>query len=177
MCLGCKSSLYLLQKLEWLSVASLVAQTVKRLPTMWETPVWSLGQKNPLEKEMSTHSSTLVWKIPWTEEPGRLQSMGLQRIGHDWVTFFSLSFLTHTVVHAGYANQIDNRQAYHALPLIYHEVNKPLFSGLFTYTRPFHGPGCVYLCVCMCVCVCVCGPLAVCSYGYVFCNLQKLRCS
>ena len=50
---------------------------------MWETQVRSLGWEDPLEKEMATHSSTLAWKIPWTEEPGRLQSMGLQRVGHD----------------------------------------------------------------------------------------------
>ena len=65
------------------SSASLVAQTVKRLPTMWETRVRSLGWEDPLEKEMATHSSILAWKIPWTEEPGRLQSMGLQRVRHD----------------------------------------------------------------------------------------------
>ena len=58
--------------------ASLVAQRVKRLPAMQETWVRSLGQEDPLEKEMATHSSTLAWKIPWTEKPGRLQSMGLQ---------------------------------------------------------------------------------------------------
>ena len=63
---------------------TLVAQTVKRLPTMWETWVWSLGQEDPLEKEMATHSSTLAWKIPWTEEQCKLQSTGLQRVGHDW---------------------------------------------------------------------------------------------
>ena len=62
---------------------SLVAQTVKRLSAMLETWVRSLGWEDPLEKEMTTHSSTLAWKIPWTEEPGRLQSMGLQRVGHD----------------------------------------------------------------------------------------------
>ena len=61
----------------------LVAQTVKRLPTVWETQVRSLGWEDPLEKEMATHSSTLAWKIPWMEEHGRLQSMGLQRVGHD----------------------------------------------------------------------------------------------
>ena len=60
-----------------------MAQTVKRLPTMWETQVRSLGQEDPLEKEMATHSSFLAWKIPWTEEPGRLESMGWQRVGHD----------------------------------------------------------------------------------------------
>ena len=62
---------------------SLVAQTVKRLPTMWETWVQSLGWEDTLEKEMATRSSALAWKIPWTKEPGRLQSMGSQRIGHN----------------------------------------------------------------------------------------------
>ena len=58
---------------------------------MQETWVRSLGQKDPLEKEMATHSNTLAWKIPWTEEPGRLQSMGSQRVKHDWETLLSLS--------------------------------------------------------------------------------------
>ena len=62
---------------------SLVVQTVKRLPTMWKTRVQSLDQEDLLEKEMVTHSSILAWKIPWTEEPGRLQSMGSQRVGYD----------------------------------------------------------------------------------------------
>ena len=56
---------------------------VKRLPAMQETQVQSLGRDDPLEKEMATHSRALAWKIPWTEEPGRLQSMGLQRVGHN----------------------------------------------------------------------------------------------
>ena len=60
-----------------------VAQRVKRLPTVRETGVRSLGWEDPLEKEMATHSSTLAWKMPWTEEPGRLQSTGSQRVGHD----------------------------------------------------------------------------------------------
>ena len=63
--------------------ASLVAQRVKHLPAMRETRVRSLGQEEPLEKEMATHSSILAWRIPWTEEPGRLQSTGSQRIGHN----------------------------------------------------------------------------------------------
>ena len=63
--------------------ASLVAQIVKHLSTMRETRVRSLGQEDPLEKEMAIHSSTIAWKIPWTEELGRLQSMGSQRVGHD----------------------------------------------------------------------------------------------
>ena len=62
---------------------SLVAQTVKRLSTMQETRVQYLGREDPLEKEMAIHSSTIAWKIPWTEESGRLQSMGSQRVGHD----------------------------------------------------------------------------------------------
>ena len=60
-----------------------MAKTVKCLPAMQETWVQSLGWEDPLEKEMATHSSTLAWKIPWTEEPGRLQSMGWQRVGHN----------------------------------------------------------------------------------------------
>ena len=60
-----------------------MAQTVKRLSTVREIWVRSLGEEDTLEKEMATHSSTLAWKIPWTEEPDRLQSMGLQRVGHD----------------------------------------------------------------------------------------------
>ena len=66
--------------------ASLVAQMVKCLPAMWETWVQSLGWEDPVEKEMATHSSTLAWNIPWTDEPDRLQSMGSQRVGHDWTT-------------------------------------------------------------------------------------------
>ena len=61
----------------------LMAQRLKLLPGMRETWVQSLGQEDPLEKEMATHSSTLAWRIPWREELGRLQSMGSQRVGHD----------------------------------------------------------------------------------------------
>ena len=68
-------------------LAFLVAQTLKRLPAMWDTWwVQSLSRKDPLEKAMATQSGTLAWKIPWTEEPDRLQSMGLQRVAHDCVT-------------------------------------------------------------------------------------------
>ena len=72
-----------------------LAQRLKRLPPMRETWVQSLGQEDPLEKEMVTHSSILAWRIPWTEKPGRLQSMGLQRVGHDWA--ISLSFFLSAV--------------------------------------------------------------------------------
>ena len=59
---------------------------VKNLPVMQETRVQSLGREVPLEKRIATHSSILAWKIPWTEKPGTLQSMGSQRVGHNWVT-------------------------------------------------------------------------------------------
>ena len=67
-----------------------MAQRVKNLPAMketQETPVWSLGQDDPLEEEMATHYSILAWKIPWREESGGLQSRGVQRVGHDWIIF------------------------------------------------------------------------------------------
>ena len=63
-----------------------MAQLVKSLSTMQETQVQSLDREDPLEKEMATNSSILAWRISWTEEPGELQSMGLQRVRHDWVT-------------------------------------------------------------------------------------------
>ena len=63
--------------------ASLVAQTVENLPAVQETRFQSLGQEDPLKKEMATHSSILAWRIPWTEEPGGPQFMGSQRVGHD----------------------------------------------------------------------------------------------
>ena len=68
------------------SFQPLVAQTVRNLPVIQETQVWSLGQEDPLEKEMATHYSIIAWRIPWTEEPGGLQSTGLQRIGRNWAS-------------------------------------------------------------------------------------------
>ena len=68
----------------------MMAQMVKHLPTIQETWVQSLGREDPLEKEMTTHFSILAWKIPWMEEYGRLQAMGLQRVRHDRATPFSL---------------------------------------------------------------------------------------
>ena len=78
--MGFVINLIILYNLLW---ASLVAQRVKRLPAVRETQVRFLGQEDPLEKEMATHSSTLARKIPWVKKPSRLQSMGLQRVGHD----------------------------------------------------------------------------------------------
>ena len=76
-------------------LASLVAQRLKRLPPLRVTWVWSLGWEDPLEKEMVTHSSILAWKIPWTEEPGMPQSVGSQRVGHDWEASLSFTFYFH----------------------------------------------------------------------------------
>ena len=67
--------------------ASLMPQMIKNLPAMRETWVWSLGWEDPIQKRTATHSSILVWRIPWTAKVGRLRSMGLQRVGHNWVTF------------------------------------------------------------------------------------------
>ena len=80
------------QSQNWSGLTSLVAQMVKCLSTMWETWVRSLGREDLLEKEMAIHSSTITWKIPWTQEPGRLQSIGSQRVGHDWATSLHILF-------------------------------------------------------------------------------------
>ena len=93
-------SFSVLRNLQLLFVISLVAQPVKSLPVMWETWVWSLGWEDALEKEMATHFSILAWRIPWTEEPHGLQSMGSQRVRHDWVTHFHF----HTACHTGYTS-------------------------------------------------------------------------
>ena len=69
-----------------MSQNSLVVQTVKNLPALQETWVWSLDQENPLEKGMATHSSIFAWRIPWTEEPGEATACGVSRVGHNWGT-------------------------------------------------------------------------------------------
>ena len=76
-----------------------MAQVVKNRPTVWETWIRSLCWKDPLEKGMATHSSVLIWRIPWTEEPGGLQSMGSQRVRHKWMTNSSLSHPVCHVIH------------------------------------------------------------------------------
>ena len=83
------------RKCPCLSFPSPMAQPVKNLPAMQEmqeTRVWALGQQAPLEEDMATYSSILAWRVPWTGEPGGLQSTGSQRVGHDWAT--SLHFTT-----------------------------------------------------------------------------------
>ena len=79
--------------------ASLVAQRIKRLPAMWETRVRSVGREDPLEKEMATHSSTLAWRIPWTEEPGGLQSPGSQELDTAEQLHFPLMFKQKGALH------------------------------------------------------------------------------
>ena len=81
-----------------ISWTSLVDQMVKNLPAIQETQVWFLGHKDPLEKGMATNSRILAWRLPWMEEPSRLQSMGSQRVGHDWVTNTSTN-ISYTFYH------------------------------------------------------------------------------
>ena len=99
--------------------ASLVAQRLKGLPAMQETWVQSLGQEDPLEKEMATHSRILAWRIPWTEKPGGLQSTGSQRVGHDWATSLHLPS-SHFIYHLnhGWGNE-DNGDRLQKIPCMY----------------------------------------------------------
>ena len=92
----------------WTSYLLLGAQTVKNPPAMRETWVRSLGREDPLEEGMATHSSILTWRIPWTEEPGGLQSMGSQRVGHDWVTHFLSLFPLR--IFGNYCGRTDSRK-------------------------------------------------------------------
>ena len=87
---------------DWTELNSLVAQRLKHLPPVQETRVWSLGQEDPLEKEMAIHSSIFAWRIPWTEKPSRLQSTGSQRVGHylsDFTIYIYMHTHTHTPTH------------------------------------------------------------------------------
>ena len=110
---------------------------LKHLPAMRETWIWSLGWEDPLEKEMATHSSTLAWKIPWMEEPGRLQSMGSQRVRQDWATSFSLSLCycsTKTVTD----NTQMKKHGYALIKLYWHWNLKVIwFSCDFFSPQPF----------------------------------------
>ena len=96
--------------------ACLVAQRVKNLPTMPETHIWSLGREDPLEKRMATHSSILACRIPWTEEPGRPKSMGLQRVGHNWAT--NNSNFSYLCCYSSYLSYY-----WHDLTLIHHNIH------------------------------------------------------
>ena len=89
--------------------ASLLAQTLNNMPAMQETQVQSLGWEDLLKKETASHSSILAWRIPWTEKPGRLQSMESQRVGHDWVTNTSGSVVKNMPANTGDASSIPGR--------------------------------------------------------------------
>ena len=119
------------------SKTSLVAQTVKSLPAMRETWVQSLGQEDPLEKEMATHSNTLVWKIPWMEEPGRLQSMGLVRIGHNRTTSSSRSKAAQCIqtMTSLFLSQYSHIEIHNVIQLINQQIMIHLVSVL--YSLPF----------------------------------------
>ena len=120
-----------------------MAQRVKHLLAMRETWIWSLGQEDPLEKEMATHSSILAWKIPWTEKAGTLQSMGSQRVGHDWVNSFTyLSPKVHSL-HLGWVLVLHvfvHVQKYNYMyPPCHYSVRYSIATGLETlWALPFH---------------------------------------
>ena len=95
-----------------------VAQRLKNLPAMQETWVWSLGWEDPLEKEMAAHSSILAQEIPWTEEPGRLQSMGSQTVRHHWVTFIECTLSLHICLQCP-SQAFPARDGYSYLKLIF----------------------------------------------------------
>ena len=107
-----------------------MAQRIKHLPAMQETRVQSLGWEDPLEKEIATHSSILVWRIPWTEEPGELQSTGPQRVGHDWAT------LLHTEVSHSWCvsiNVIAQKIHWSSLPTCNHRLLSHMGSQLSSF--------------------------------------------
>ena len=98
------------------SWASLVVQTIKNPHAMRETWVQSPGWEDPMEKWKATHSSILAWRIPWTEEPGRLQPMGSQRVGHNWATSLLLDAMTNStdISLSKLQEMVNNREAWHA---------------------------------------------------------------
>ena len=98
---------------------SLLAQTVRNLPAMQETWAWSLGWESFLEKGMAIHSSILAWRIPWTEEPGQLQSVGSQRVGCDWVT----NTHTHTFLSTGYISTLQGLSYLQNVLHLHHECS------------------------------------------------------
>ena len=135
----------------WFNSKQTVAQRLKRLPGMLETRVRSLGRLDPLKKEIATHSSTPAWRIPWTEEPGRLQTMRLQRVRHNWATFFSFFFF----LLSSYASITAYFNSVYSLPLLlslldvsyvkYHNVlqkivHMPLILKFFPVYSPLSTP-------------------------------------
>ena len=121
--------------------ASLVYQTVKNLPTLQETRVWSLGWENLLEKGMATPSSILAWRIPRTEEPGGLLSMGSQRVRHNWTLALSIPYFSHGKLKAAHHIEIslvrmDEGCFTIFIPLLIHSLVSLLFCWSFPATCP-----------------------------------------
>ena len=108
--------------------ASLVAQTVKNLPEVWETWVPSLSREDPLEKGMATHSSILARRTPWTEEPGGLQSMGFQKVEHDWVTNTFTNIKHKTFWKFGILGVFQTQFLFQISPLLAVEFSKNLLN-------------------------------------------------
>ena len=125
---------------------------VKNPPAMQETWVRSLHQEDPLEKGMATHSSILVWRIPWTEEPSRLQSMGLQRVEHNWVTFTIYIYIHILYIYIHIPKVIENNRCWMCIYWMLLNKGMPL------------------------VCACVCVSMHVCVYihTYIFFSLKKI---
>ena len=109
------------------SWVSLVAQMVKNLTAVRKTRVWSQGMGDPLEKGMATHSSILAWRIPWTDEPGGLWCMGLQRVGHNWAIF---TFTTNQ-------KRCQRQQWNSGAHLVWELLNQPVVGHLGTWDRSY----------------------------------------
>ena len=137
--------------MKWHSVqfsswTSLVAQTVKRLCTMQETWVWYLGQEDTLEKEMAIHSSTIFWKIPWTEEPGRRQSMGSQRVRHNWATELNWTERQFVSLISSYICFVQSfvSKSIYFIPLNSRRLKKKIYYEAYTHNKaiwcefPYH---------------------------------------
>ena len=119
---------------------------VKRLPAMQETRVWFLGREDPLEKEMAIHFNTLAWKIPWMEEPDRLQSMGSQRVGHDWAISLSLGIskakTSEWSINESRVNTwvfLNPSYSHNVLTIIFHLISPSLYNDAVAYwVKPEH---------------------------------------
>ena len=123
-----------------------MAQTVKNLPAMQETRVRFLGQEDPLEKEMAIHFNTLAWKIPWMEEPDMLQSMGSQRVGHDWAISLSLGIskakTSEWSINESRVNTwvfLNHSFSHNVLTIIVHLISPSLYNDSVAYwVKPKH---------------------------------------
>ena len=115
---------------------------------MWETWVWSLGREDPLEKEMATHTRNLAWKISWTEEPGRLQSMGLRRVGHEWVTSLFKNFPSGPLVKNPPCNARDRGLIPGPGDPTCCGASKPMSNNYWAWTPQLLKPACLELGLC-----------------------------